>query len=106
MNIMTAFKTRNLEVSNKLPKATWHMVKGFATNFEPSLDGWRFPTRRELLSIANGVPDSDTYWSSSEHHDPELAWAVDMLNQYDHLAYKGYSHYTRLVRDRRDVESN
>ena len=66
-------------------------------------DGWRLPTRLELLLMYNNQDElggfaNNYYWSSTEN-DNDDAWTQDFNSgfQYDYNKYNNY--YVRAVRD-------
>lgn len=76
-------------------------------------DGWRLPTKEELLFIyenrdkvpglkttASGSDNALWYWSCTEHRvDPSFVWAVDFTDGVGVWVYKVYlSLSSRLVR--------
>ena len=66
-------------------------------------DGWRLPTRLELLLMYNnqdklGGFANNYYWSSSEF-DNDYAWLQLFSNGFQLIGSKGSGNYVRAVRD-------
>lgn len=71
----------------------------------PKLDGWRMPTRVELLTLfdSGDFPDSmrdKCFWSSTPHAPlPASVWIVYFYDGNSYANYSTNSFYVRLVRE-------
>jgi hypothetical protein len=66
-------------------------------------DGWRLPTRLELLLMYNNQDELggfafNSYWSSTEH-DNVRAWIQNFFNGFQSTNNKTNYYYVRAVRD-------
>ena len=66
-------------------------------------DGWRLPTRLELLLMYNNQDElggfaSNYYWSSTEGGSNHV-WNQDFFNGYQYNSSKIATYYVRAVRD-------
>jgi len=66
-------------------------------------DGWRLPTRLELLLMYNNQYElggfaNSYYWSSTEYAF-NTAWELYFLNGLQNFLNKNYFNYVRAVRD-------
>ena len=82
-----------------LGKHSWEDAKKVCEDLG---DGWRLPTREELLLMylnkneIGGFVDA-SYWSSSEK-DNEIAWFQNFLSGNQYSNYKYVTNYVRAVR--------
>ena len=75
---------------------TWHEAMELGKN------GWRLPTKEELLELckSNKMPSVNWYWSSSPYAaNSSIAWLVYFSYGYEGNAAKGNGFYVRLVRE-------
>jgi hypothetical protein len=84
-----------------LGKMNWYEAKKACADLG---DGWRLPTRLELLLMYNNQDELggfvDTYyWSSTEIANVLSAWRQDFFSGYQVFYDKGSTNYVRAVRD-------
>ena len=85
----------------------WNDAKQWCQNHG---DGWRLPTKDELLAIYNNKLDvncwlkeynsgtlKDYYYWSSIEYDSVRAWRVDISDGYTFDYYKYFDYYVRAV---------
>ena len=88
-------------------KMTWHEAMEYAESLG---DGWRLPTRVELLQLyqlrdyIGGFASDDTYWSSSQASITS-AWRQSFSNGDQASIGKDVSKGVRVVRDIEEVEN-
>lgn len=83
-----------------LGKMNWDEAKKTCADLG---DGWRLPTRLELLLMYNNQDElggfaSYNYWSSTEDND-YYAWLQDFDNGKQYFNNKYYKYNVRAVRD-------
>jgi hypothetical protein len=84
----------------KLGKMTWKNAKKACSDLG---DGWRLPTRLELLIMYNdqdkiGGFANSYYWSSTENGNYD-AWVQNFSNGSQYGNYKSTNYYVRAVRN-------
>ena len=67
-------------------------------------DGWRLPTRLELLLMYNNQDElggfaDNYYWSSTEYNDDGYAWKQDFDDGLQYNSSKSFKYNVRAVRD-------
>ena len=83
-----------------LGKMKWNEAKKTCADLG---DGWRLPTRLELLLMYNNQDELggfafNSYWSSTEH-DNVRAWIQNFFNGFQSTNNKTNYYYVRAVRD-------
>jgi hypothetical protein len=84
-----------------LGKMNWDEAKKACADLG---DGWRLPTRLELLLMYNNQDElggfaDNYYWSSTEIANVLSAWRQDFFSGYQVFYDKGSTNYVRAVRD-------
>ena len=101
MTINPEYTLDGLEYSFYLPnKYDWYGLEARCFLFE---DGWRVPTRCELINLFDSTPESrDNYllWSClADGCENTDAWFVHFYFGYSLSSDRAYHYHVRLVRD-------
>ena len=96
-----------------MKKLEWHpeVFGPVALASAPNLEGWRLPTRAELIALfdSGDFPESmrdKCFWSSTSYAPyPAGAWVVYFGNGGTNADYPTYTFYVRLVRSGQSFSS-